>query len=286
MYHFCFIARPAATFLLKSLQGTCLTANSPAAYFALTWASALDAGGPRRARTHTRTYRQLRRDVESRRPKEGPPPPSPPLRPSAACHRGPRSGAAAGPPGAGGAREESGAGLGARPVPLSHEAWAGRGGGRVNPRGRPGPPGAPRCFSPLQPRGPRGVGQERGKPRARVARDRRRGGSGDSADKGAELPGRSLRRRRGPCNPRTLRPTAAAPSSGAAAEGRQPGRHYTRTRDVGRSAAHVTAARSCARTPPPAGSGTRRGRAPGSGEWVGACAEARHAHTHARPPPA
>lgn len=72
----------------------------------------------------------------------------------------PPVGGGRGPPGAGGAREESGAGR----IPPSHGARAGRGGGRVDRSGRPGPLGAPGYFSPPRPRGPREAEQERRKP--------------------------------------------------------------------------------------------------------------------------
>ncbi|KAF7461153.1 Hypothetical predicted protein [Marmota monax] len=67
---------------------------------------------PRRARSPQQTDPHthspaLRRDLGSRRPEEGRQPPSPPLRPRAACHRGPRSREPAGPPGTGGARKNS-----------------------------------------------------------------------------------------------------------------------------------------------------------------------------------
>ena len=83
--------------------------------------------------------------TQSRRPTPPPPrglSPRPPV------------GGGCGPPGAGGAHEESGAGRGARPVPPSHGARA----GRVGRGGRPEPLGAPRCFSPLRPGGPREAG--------------------------------------------------------------------------------------------------------------------------------
>lgn len=129
--------------------------------------------------------------------------------------------------------------------------------------GRPGPLGAPRSFSPPRPRGPREAGQKRRKPRAGCRRGRRRGGSDDSAAGSAGPPGSRRRRRRrrcGPQDPRTPHPATAPPSSGAAAEGSPAATtHGPVTSGVARRTSRP--ALSCARSPPPVGSGTRRGRA-------------------------
>lgn len=152
-----------------------------------------------------------------------------------------------------------GRGPGARPGLPSHGACAGR---SVDRGGRPGPLGAPRSFSPPRPRGPREAGQKRRKPRAGCRRGWRRGGSDDSAAGSAGPPG-SRRRRRcrcGPQDPRTPHPATAPPSSGAAAEGSPAATtHGPVTSGVARCTSRP--ALSCARSPPPVGSGTRRGRA-------------------------
>ena len=156
-------------------------------------------------------------------------------------------------------RHRSLGGPGARPGLPSHGACAGR---SVDRGGRPGPLGAPRSFSPPRPRGPREAGQKRRKPRAGCRRGWRRGGSDDSAAGSAGPPG-SRRRRRcrcGPQDPRTPHPATAPPSSGAAAEGSPAATtHGPVTSGVARCTSRP--ALSCARSPPPVGSGTRRGRA-------------------------
>ena len=88
------------------------------------------------------------------------------------------------------------------------------------------------------------------------------GRSDDSAAGSAGPPG-SRRRRRcrcGPQDPRTPHPATAPPSSGAAAEGSPAATtHGPVTSGVARCTSRP--ALSCARSPPPVGSGTRRGRA-------------------------
>jgi hypothetical protein len=155
--------------------------NRPAAYRVLTWASAPDAGargppsrrqaitrrnprpgaaphrgrpfpapgcGPRHAHTLASSHSLTGRSSGLREPQaEEGPPPSSPLRPRAACHRGPGYGSPRSPRGRRGAR---GAGRrpGARPDLPSHGAQAPRGSSLAGRRGRPGPLSAPRYFSP------------------------------------------------------------------------------------------------------------------------------------------
>lgn len=182
--------------------------------------------GPPRPPPHTNTgtYRPFRGDVGSRRPEEGQPlPPSPPLRPRAACHRAPLSGEAAGPRGPEGrARSLARAGslLHMEPAPGGVDcAWT-----VAADRGLSAPLGTSRRRGPearaklSRKGGSRGPG---------AARGRRRGRSGDSAVGGAGPAGRRPRprSRRTPHDPWTPHPAAAPLSSGAAAEGSGPPLH-------------------------------------------------------------
>ncbi|XP_004777876.1 basic proline-rich protein [Mustela putorius furo] len=184
--------------------------------------------GPPRPPPHTNTgtYRPFRGDVGSRRPEEGQPlPPSPPLRPRAACHRAPLSGEAAGPRGPEGRAKSlarAGSLLHMEPATGGVEcAWT-----VAADRALSAPLGTSRRRGPearaklSRKGGSRGPG---------AARGRRRGKSGDSAVGAAARRTTPEHRTQRPHHFRQAPPLRAA------------GRHYTRTRDVGRSAAHVTA---------------------------------------------
>lgn len=151
--------------------------------------------------THARgTHRPLRGDAGSRRPEEGRLSPSPPLRPRAACHRGPGSRSL---PGAGGACESRSRAAGPGPSSFTSS------------------PQRPSVLLAAAAGGRRGAGQERRKPRAGAAGGWGGGRSDDSTTgtrdvrvvvlvfsaAGRATPERRTPRLRRPCQaPRVARP--------------------------------------------------------------------------------